>query len=139
MTDIDRLQEVLFAQAAIARATNQPELGKSYDIMREEVRRLYDVDLARSGTMGRIAIALFGDQNNVTDEACEKQIVQVLDELTQLKGLYQKASNCFAQPTGHRVAALKDMLVRADAALETMGCGRDAPVRRNIAGLLSKP
>lgn len=41
--------------------------------------------------MGRIAIALFGEQNNVTDEACIERAANVVEELADTNGLFQDA------------------------------------------------
>lgn len=41
--------------------------------------------------MGRIAIALFGEQNNVTDEACIAKAASVVEELADTNVLFQDA------------------------------------------------
>lgn len=47
----------------------------------ERADRLQAIDIERSGTMGRIAIALFGDRdNNVTDEQCERKLEELKKE-----------------------------------------------------------
>jgi hypothetical protein len=50
------------------------QLEKHCDVLTAEHKRMQEENDTRSNIMGRIAIALFGEKNNVSDEACAKRL-----------------------------------------------------------------
>ena len=75
-------------------------------------------------TMGRIAIALFGDQNTVTDEACIARAASVVEQLADADVTFNAAME-LAEHTKGRVLAAKAEVARLSAAC----AAKDAALR----------
>ena len=94
-------------------------------------------EVAHGHVMGRIAIALFGERNNRTDEECVKQAIDVvcernrlrqhlhdehqrhvvtMDERDALRALLKVAQDCIYSLDAREIYA--DELARIDAALK---------------------
>lgn len=83
MMDDERVNELVERlrrlTAALKRANNQAEYFERLWYL------LKDENEIRDNVMGRIAIALFGDANNRTDEECVAKLAQVVSERTALR------------------------------------------------------